>query len=52
MVEVAVVITVGTVLILMALTVISRWIIPKVLAEEQPHEEPETEPPSEHRPSA
>jgi len=36
--EVAIIITVSTVLILLALTVITRWVVPKSLAEED-HDE-------------
>lgn len=49
MVEVAVIVTISTVLILLALTAVSRWILPKVLYEED-HDEEHDENPSE-RPS-
>lgn len=44
MVEVAVVITIATVLILLALTAASRWILPKVLYPEEEEEEEEHPP--------
>lgn len=50
MVETAVILTVGTVLIMLALIGVTRWIVPKALAEEQLDEEPETETTAE-RPS-
>jgi len=37
--EVAIIITVSTVLILLALTVVTRWLVPKSLAEEDHDEE-------------
>ena len=45
--EVAIIITVSTVLVLLALTVITRWIVPKSLAEEDHDDEHhETQPPA------
>lgn len=38
--EAAVIITVSTVLILLALTVVARWLVPKSLAEEDHGDEP------------
>lgn len=46
MVEVGTIVTVGTVLIILALTVTTRWIVPKVLTEET-HGDEEDEDPSE-----
>lgn len=48
MVEVGVIVTVGTVLIILALTVTTRWIVPKVLTEETHGHEEEDDGPSEH----
>ena len=43
MVEVALVVTIGTVLILLGLTVVAAWIVPAVLSEESGEAETQSE---------
>jgi hypothetical protein len=44
--EVAIIITVSTVLILFALTVMTRWLVPKSLAEEDHDDHDDAQPPA------